>query len=616
MTSAPLMADRYELRGKTGEDLVSEFYDAWDARENRPVRIQWVLAKAAQRSAENLFRFRRLQRELAELRHAHVVPILDQLEWEGREAIALDPEGEPLVIGGDALPPAEAANRLVEIATALQAAHDHGILHGSLHPACVRITADGNARLEGFGTVLLLDLTAVRAKENVRRVFGYLAPEQSGILRKPTDARSDLYSLGILAYEILSGAHPYPAEEANALISQHISRTPRSLREIRSEIPEALERVVFKLIAKDPEDRYQTAQGVLSDLNEIADALRAGRAPALAEVGLKDRVRKPSFSTRLIGRDDELARLRHAVSRAKNGKGAVVFIHGEPGVGKTRLINELRADVHAIGGLFIGAKCNQYDAGSPFKVLSMAAESFIERVRRMSAEEQQRQIAAVRENVGELGGEIAKVAPRIAELIGVSPALAELDPHQQRTRFLVTAVAFLAGLGSREQPAVLFLEDLQWADEGSCELLERVAPRLENQFVTLIASYRDTEVGPDHPVARIQKTLESRFDDVPVRAFAHEQTLDMVSRVLMETPERVAGLAEYLWGRTHGNPFFILELLRTMVEEGFIRYDEGRCRFDPAELRNVNLPDNIVEAVLRRIRDLPESDLQVLSCAA
>ncbi|MBV9463064.1 MAG: hypothetical protein JO317_02445, partial [Verrucomicrobiae bacterium] len=166
---------------------------------------------------------------------------------------------------------------------------------------------------------------------------------------------------------------------------------------------------------------------------------------------------------------------------------------------------------------------------------------------------------------------------------------------------------------------VIFLEDLQWSDEGSCELLERLAVKLDGRSLTLIVSYRDTEVDSSHPVSRLKEVLKSGeigFDDIQVKAFELEQTKEIVSRVLLEPPERVERLADYLRGRTHGNPFFILELLRTMVEEGVVRYENGRCHFDAAELERVNLPDNIVEAVLRRMRDLPEADLQVLSFAA
>ncbi|MBV9463042.1 MAG: AAA family ATPase, partial [Verrucomicrobiae bacterium] len=550
---AEKIANRYELRDRIDEDLVGEEYRAEGSGEHREVGLRLLKPETRGRSPENIFRYRRLLGELSKLRHENLSAVLEHGEWHDRDYVVFEwKDGAPLSKReGAALDP----DAIVEIARgvcrALDAAHQQGILHGLLNPDGIWVDEKNVSRVRGFGMGLLLDLTRVREKSDVRRIFRYLSPEQSGILRRAADARSDLYSLGIVLYELLAGQPPYLSEEVNVLVSEHVSRSPASLRSLRPGVPELLEKITFRLIAKDPDDRYQTVAGVIADLDHFAAERQRGVAAAdvVFEVGLNDRVRKPSFSTRLIGRDRELNELRGSLAGASEGLGNLVFIHGEPGIGKTRLINELRGEVHAAGGLFIGGKCSQYDAGMPFKVLSMAIEAYVDRVRRLSAADQARHIARIQENIGELGGEIVKLTPKIKELIGEPPALAEIEPNQQRTRFLLTVIQFLAGLGSGEKPVVIFLDDLQWSDEGSYELIERAAAKLEGKRLAVIASYRDNEPEAAEPVIRLQNKLKqgpSPLRVIHVQAFQSEETAEIVSRVLLAPPERIAPLAEYL----------------------------------------------------------------------
>ncbi|MBV9463767.1 MAG: serine/threonine-protein kinase PknK, partial [Verrucomicrobiae bacterium] len=365
---ADKIANRYEPRTRLRDAQTFEDFLAHDASRNRPVFLKLLKPEAAARSPENVFRYRRLQRELVDLRQPNLGAVLDCAEWNGRVYVVLEAcEDGPFPEPARDVASADRAVKIVRgLAGALHEAHERGLLHGHLNRESVAFDASGAPKLIDFGAGLLLDLTAIRTTDEVRRVFRYLAPEQSGILRKPADARSDLYSLGIVFYELLTGQPPYTTDEANALISEHVSKAPSPLR-APGLSGSALEKILFKLIAKDPEDRYQTAAGLLADLDEYAAHRRSGTAPVAFEIGLHDRLRKPTFSTRLIGRERELARLREAVAEAKSGRGSVAFIHGEPGIGKTRLINELRAEVHSLGGFFVAGKCSQYDAGAPFK---------------------------------------------------------------------------------------------------------------------------------------------------------------------------------------------------------------------------------------------------------
>ncbi|MBV9463329.1 MAG: AAA family ATPase, partial [Verrucomicrobiae bacterium] len=617
-----IVSNQYRLLEVASEDLVSTEYRAHDQREGRDVTLKLLHEQVCSRSTEGLYRYRRLIRDLEGLKHPSICPVYAHGEWNKRDYVVLaPPHGDALgKIDVREIDVSLAVHAILSAARGLEAAHRLGILHGSLNPESMLLHKNGDtaAELRNFGAGLLLDLTRVRGKDDVRRVFGYLAPEQSGILRKPTDGRSDIYSLGILFYQLLTGVPPYQSDDAHNLISEHISREPARPRERNPRIPDVLERIVLKLIAKDPDDRYQTLPGFIADLEQFEELARTGGSLDF-EIGRNDRLRELNFATRMIGREAELGLLRKGVAAAKEGRGTLLFIRGEPGIGKTRLINELRVDVHQAGGLFVGGKCHQYESGTPFRALSGALEAYVERLRRLSPTQRSARVEELKNGVGDLGGEVLKLTPRLSELIGTPPPLPELEPEKERVRFLITAANFLAELGSRELPVVVFLEDLQWSDEGTIELLERLARKIEDKPLLVLASYRSNEVGPEHSLSRLKATLAADavpFEDVEVKAFGLAETEQMIGRILLEKPERIRSLAQFLHARSRGNPFFIVELLRTVIDGGAVRYEDGRVEYDPARLEQVDLPENIVEAVLRRIEDVPAEDMQILSFAA
>ncbi len=615
---------RYELGEMIGEDLVSQEFKGRDRQEDRMVMVKLLKADVCQHSSEGLYRYRKLMRELVGIRHPELCTIYDYVECNGRDYVVTQWEKCELLSN------MQAGTWSVErslctvqaLSRGLDMAHQHGILHGLLNPESVLIRFNDKTpivKVTNFGLGLLLDLTHIHTKKDIRRIFGYLAPEQSGILRKPIDARSDIYSLGILFYELLVGAPPYESEDINELISEHIAHEPARLHDRNTAVTEILERIVFKLIAKDPEDRYQTLAGLSADLDEYQRMQKEGVPQIEFEVGRNDRALKLSFATRLIGREAELDRLRSRLWELKKNKGSICFISGEPGSGKTRMLNELRADVHRLGGLFISGKCYQYESGSPFKALSTALESYVEKVRRLNPADREKCIDHLKQTVGDLGNEIVKLTPRIKVLLGEPAELAELESEKQQVRFLVTAANFLSELGRDSQPVVMLLEDLQWSDEGTIELLQRVATKLKERAMCVIITYRSNEINGDHPLSRFLETLkksELRFEDIRIPPFDLKQTEEMISRVLLEPVDRIAPMAEVLYSRTRGNPFFVLELLRTLVEQKIIQSDSGRYRYDLELLKGFTLPENIVEAVLNRIKDLPQGEVEILSYAA
>ncbi|MFA5117142.1 MAG: AAA family ATPase, partial [Candidatus Omnitrophota bacterium] len=521
---------------------------------------------------------------------------------------------------GQPLTQDKAVEIILQVASALDSAHQNGILHQAIQPQSIYVAADLNtAKLTDFGHNLLIDISRVAEKEDIISTFGYLSPESSGILRKPVDGRSDIYSLGILLYQLTTGRLPYTAGDVSTLIHQHIAKMPDPPSALNEKLSPAINNIILHLISKDPQDRYQSLGGLITDLKEYQKQRARGKDTIDFEIARSDKLAQLSFSTRIIGRDKELKQLKDFLEQTQQGRGNLCFISGEPGIGKSRLVDELRGNIHGLGGIFCGGKCYQYEFRTPYKVFAEAIDAYIEKVKRLSQQEQQVLVKRIKEALGELGGEVVKIAPAITQLIGQPPKLVELDPEREKVRFLITVTNFLASLSSPETPLLMFLDDLQWADDGSLEILERTAGKLQNTAALLIVSYRDTEVDQTHPLAQLInkfKEQKTSLSEIPVRAFNLEETGRMIGQILMEKEEEMVPLAKKLYERAKGNPFFTLELLHSLVDANVIFLREDHYLYDLKKLESSSLPSTIVDAVLKRVEDLFESSLQVLSYAS
>ncbi|MFA5116962.1 MAG: AAA family ATPase, partial [Candidatus Omnitrophota bacterium] len=554
--------------------------------------------------------------------HPNLVKILSQGELEGRDYIIKEYfEAKALAAYlGQVLPVDTAVEILLQVASALDTAHQQDILHQALQPQSIYITQDfKTAKLTNFGCNLLTDISRISESAEIISTFGYLSPESSGILRKPVDQRSDIYSLGILFYQLLTGRLPYIAEDIAGLIHQHIATKPVAPSQINSQIPPVLDNIILRLIAKEPQERYQSLKGLIVDLKEYQAQRKRGKVLIDFEIARSDRLAQISFSTRLIGRDKELNELNSLLDMTKQGQGSLVFVFGEPGIGKSRLVDELRGSIHSLNGLFCGGKCYQFEFKTPYKVFAEAIEAYIEKVKRLSVQEQNGHIARIKEALGELGGEIVKICPAITELIGQPPKLAELEPEKEKTRFLITVINFLVSLSSSNSPLLMFLDDLQWADDGSLEILERFAEKIRGTSTLLIVSYRDNEVDQGHPLAQLIRKLKEQqvpLKEVPVRFFSLVETAQMISQIIMEKEEAALPLANELQERAKGNPFFTIELLHSLVDAKIVYLEGEHYVYDLDKLKDASLPTSIVDAVLKRMNDLSADALKILSYAS
>jgi serine phosphatase RsbU (regulator of sigma subunit)/serine/threonine protein kinase/tetratricopeptide (TPR) repeat protein len=622
--SEKIIANRYKLLEQKSQDNICTIYEAQDQTDNKTVTIKVFFEKVTHMSLERLLRFKREIERVSKATHDNLLKIYEYGEYEGQHYLVTEHVNGAQSVT-DYLKQApevdKAAGIMLQVCAGLAKAHEGGVIHQSLNPSSVLVFQNGKgptAKLKDFGIGLLLDLAGIKEEDEIIRTFGYMSPEATGILRKPIDERSDIYSLGIIFYQLLTGRLPYEGRDTSTLIHQHIAQKPPLPTKANPSIPQIIEKIILRLIAKDPLDRYQTVNGLIADLKEYVRRKAEGETLDF-EIARSDRLKELTYTTRLIGRDKEYNALKDLIDKSKEGSGSLCLVYGDPGVGKSRLVDEMRVYVHSIGGMFVGGRGYQYEVVTPYKVFSEALEAYVDKIKRVSAEQRQSTIKRIKESVGDLGGEVVKLAPSIADLIGEPPALEKLDPEKERIRFLITVTNFVLALGTKDSPLALFIDDLQWGDQGSIELLERVADNVDTLPLTIIACFRDKEVDKYHPLKHALGELREKkipLKEVLVKPFDIEDTTRIVSEILLEEEKSILPLAKELHQRTNGNVFFVFELLRALVNQGIVYFKDNHYLYDAGKLKEAALPTDIVEIVIKRVGDIPEENRKILSYAS
>jgi eukaryotic-like serine/threonine-protein kinase len=480
------------------------------------------------------------------------------------------------------------------VAHALDHAHSRGVVHRDVKPGNVWLGEDGNARLGDFGLAVALDRSRLTAEGMMLGTVAYMAPEQA--LGRTPDARSDLYSLGSMLYEMLTGRPPFLGDEAVAIISQHIGTAPVAPSWHNPDVPPALERLVMALLAKDPDKRPSTAAEVRDALAAIATATSmAGPAAAgVAEANPLDRLAGGVF----VGREREMDDLRAGLDDALSGRGRLLLLMGEPGIGKTRMADELATYARLRGAQVLVGRCYEGEGAPAYWPWVQVIRAFVH----------DRDRDALSSVMGPGAAEIAQIVSDVRERI---PDLLEppsLDPEQARFRLFDSIATFLKN-ASRAQPIVVVLDDLHWADKPTLLLLQFLAREVRSSRLLVLGTYRDVELRRQHPLA--QTLAELAREQVSTRIVLRGLTVHDVWRFIEMTcgVEPPANLVRAVYRETEGNPFFVAEIVRLLASEGkFSESGEGSW--------SISIPQSVREVIGRRLDQLSEGANSVLSIAA
>lgn len=551
-----------------------------------------------------------------------IVRHLGMVELPSGPALVLEAiDGEPLreVLAREGL---AGLRRFLEVAIrlteALMAVHAEGVVHRDVNPNNVLVRTDGRLVLADFG--IASPVPSVRPGDRVgaaaEATLAYAAPEQLGRLNRAVDGRADLYALGATLYEVVSGKPPFPGEDPLEVVHAHVAVAPRPLSAVRSDLPPIVSDVVLRLLAKDPDARYQSAAGLHHDLLALRALHEAGREVTL-DLGTRDVPAELVLPQRLVGRDDVLAMLDTALGQAAGRPPRLLVVRGPAGVGKSALVGEVRRRaVTARGQVGSGAfRALQRDV--PYLGI---AEAFRE-LGAMLLSRPPEEVAAWRrillEAAGPGAGLVARVVPEAAAMLG-EHEVGDMDPATARRRLHRAFVAVLRALAERAAPLVLVLDDVQWADAASVELLQALLGEDGVAGLVVLATVRDEALGVQAPAFPLVRAAEGQGDALALAPLDVSAVAELVGGALSQSAEAVAPLATLVHARTGGNPFFVRLFLSALAEEGALAFDPAAYAWswdlDAIAARGVT--DNLATLAVARVQRLPDGVRRVLEAAA
>lgn len=507
-----------------------------------------------------------------------------------------------------------------QIVTTVGEVHADGVIHKDINPDNILYDPNGGSvRLIDFDIATELPLEHVELAD-VSQLEGslpYVSPEQTGRVNRPLDARTDLYSLGATFYEALTGKPPFESDHPMGILHGHIARSPRPLTEL-APMPPVLSAIVLKLLAKDASERYQSCAGLLHDLGECDRQLRETYTVADFPLARRDQSARFELPARLYGRDEELRVLLGGFERVCTGQTGVLMVEGYSGIGKSSLVNAVHRPLVRERGRFIQGKFDLYRRDKP---LSAFVEAFRALVVQLLVEGETEHWK--REIELALGGNVGVIAQEIPELAHIMGAVApppEVGAMEARNRLHLAFQRFVATIARRQSPLVIFIDDLQWADQASLLLMQAILTNPESSYLYFLGCYRGNEVGADH---LLLGTLESIARVHPVERISlpplqREHLRSLVSDAFGARKDEAAELAGVLQEKTAGNPFFVGEFLRALNRTKLFVHDaeRGEWVWDAARIREQGPTDNVSELMSARLGGLPRQTQEALAVAA
>ena len=598
-------------------------------QHGNPSPVLAIALTAEHPSAQSL---RRLEHEYslaAELDPAWAAKPLELTRYEGRTILVLkDPGGEPLdlVLDRDHGPPLD-LTRVLHIAVGLSAAlgqvHRRGLVHKDIKPANVFVDDAGKVWLTGFGIASQVprERQAPVPPEIIAGTLAYMAPEQTGRMNRSTDARSDLYSLGVTLYEMLTGHLPFAANDPVGWVHCQIARQPTPPGN-RAAVPDQLSAIVMKLLAKTPEERYQTASGLEADLRLCLEEWQShGRIDPFL-LGAHDSSDRLLIPEKLYGREREIDALLTAFDRVTQGTPELVLVSGYSGVGKSSVVNELHKAIVPVRGLFAAGKFDQYRRDVPYATLAQAFQTLIRQILVESEAEVGDWRHALQEALGANGQLIINLIPEAEFIIGKQPPLPDLPPQDARNRFQLVFRRFLGAFARPEHPLALFLDDLQWLDPATLELLERLMTDRDLRYLMLVGAYRDNEVSSSHPLTQTLDAIRkagARMQEIVLAPLRVDDIGWLVADAMHSQRDVAQPLAQLVHQKTSGNPFFAIQFLMALADEGLLRFDPDAAAWiwDLARIRAKGYTDNVVDLMagkLKRLSATTQEALKQLAC--
>ncbi|MBD2411294.1 histidine kinase [Nostoc calcicola FACHB-389] len=512
------------------------------------------------------------------------------------------------------------ALQLLEI---LHHLHQQRVIHKDIKPANILIHPDTKQiKLIDFSIASLLprETQEIQSINGLQGTLAYLSPEQTGRMNRGIDYRSDFYSLGVTFFELLSGQLPFTSDEPMELVYCHIAKQPNSICDLNPEIPLILGEIVCKLMAKNAEDRYQSALGLKYDIEKCYQEWQATGKNSWFDLGQHDISDRFLIPEKLYGREQEAQTLLEAFARVTNGAAELMLVAGFSGIGKTAVVNEVHKPIVRWNGYFIKGKYDQFNRNIPLSAFVQAFRNLIAQLLSETDSQLGQWRNQILSAVGESGQVIIDVIPELERIIGKQPPTPELSGSAAQNRFNLMFVKFIQVFTTPEHPLVVFLDDLQWADSASLNLLKLLMDETLKGYLLIIGAYRDNEVFAAHPLLLTLQEIEkvATVNTLTLMTLSQADVNSLIADTLSCTTEIALPLTELVYQKAKGNPFFTTQFLKALHQEGRITFDwhTGFWQCDVAQVRSLALTDDVVEFMAIQLLKLPPKTQEVLKLAA
>ncbi len=579
-------------------------------------------------SIRQLTRYRNEYELLRSLDCRGVVKAYDLLRHDGHVALVLEHlPGASLRAWIESAPDAPLRERLaiaIQLAEIVGAVHAANVIHKDVSSHNVVYHADtGRCTLIDFGiaTRLRSEESKFKAPSALEGTLAYIAPEQTGRMNRSLDYRADLYSLGVTLYELFTGALPHESGDQLEMVHFHIAGKPLPPCDRHARVPEMLSDIVLKLLQKEPEDRYQSAAGLVTDLSRCLAAVDAGRPVERFALGSADIVDRFDPPQKLYGRSGETAALLASFERVARGGVETVTIAGQPGIGKTSLVQEIYQPITRQRGYFVSGKFDLLQQNVPFSALVTALQDLVQQLLTEGEEEIASWRKAIDAAVHPNGQLIVDVVPALELIIGPQPRVPELEALEAQNRFHLVFQNFVQLFCKKSHPLVLFLDDMQWADSASLNLITRIVSARATEALLLVLTYRDSGVAANHPFMLAVKEQEKQgvsVQRIELAPLAVPEVAEFVAATLRQDAVTAMPLAEIIQQKTGGNPFFMRQFLQALHGARLISFDGATKRFlyDVAAVKSAAITENVAELLATELQQLPESTQATLRLAA
>ncbi len=511
----------------------------------------------------------------------------------------------------------------IQIADALGQVHQNKVIHKDVNPSNIVLNPQTRQlKMIDFGlsTLISQENPSITSPNVLEGTLAYMSPEQTGRMNRSLDYRTDFYSLGVTFYELLTNQLPFESVNALELVHCHIAKQPIPPHEINPEIPLLVSEIVMKLMTKTAEERYQSAWGIKADLETCLTQYKNGAIPRFT-LGCKDISHQLQITQKLYGREPQLESLLTAFERTSLGQTELMLISGYSGIGKSALVQELYKFITQKCGYFITGKFDQLHRDIPYQALVAAFQELVRQLLTETEPQLQQWREKVLAALGVNGQIIIDVIPEVELIIGIQPAVPELPPTEAQNRFNLVFQNFIQVFCQKEHPLVIFLDDLQWTDSATLQLLQLIMTNANTQYLFVIGAYRDNEVSASHPAMLTLSEMKKQgviVNHLSLSPLNLNQVNEFIADTLKTECIHTQRLAELVWEKTQGNPFFIKEFLKSLYAEQFLKFDTnaGAWSWNVEQIITRSITDNVVELMTEKIQQLSESGQKALQLAA